>query len=695
MKTEWMRRMRNPRGGAALLMEFVAALVMVQAMAGIRSLDFRFILPWLFLLFFMEGFRNQSPKAWIGGLAGAALFEILYFVQPETFGLFSAYTVIVPAGGFLLGRMLWSMAEEWRKARDIFPKLLAGGVLLLAANGLFLEGVLLLENAAQAIGVFVLLFVLYLQLWSIWKRTGRGNGYVALGAALFSFFSATGNPAIFDSFGWWGYISALLCWFCLFYAALECCFSIADRTELYDGGEEKRRPWLWGLGFFCIIAAVDCIFLLAFFPGVMEYDSFQQMCQVLGDPYSNHHPWLHTMLIKGIWELGLLVLGSTNRAFALYSLFSICMLSFAFSCVIVWLRSKGMRKGSLIVLGLLYVLSPINQMYSIIMWKDIPFAVSILLFTLLLCILRDRIAEGKSCLACWILFVPLGFRVCFFRSNGLYVFLGMIPFMIWAFWKRKKAVLPAIGLVLIAGALYKGPVFHYFDVAEPDTIESLSIPAQQIAAVITYDGRISEEQKAFLSNVIDLEKVPEAYTSSPTCSDAIKDLVRETDNQEFITEHAGEFLKTWLDLFWKNKRIYVRAFVNETAGYWYHKTYFPFIWATYIQENGMGIDRDSKLPESAVLQIRAYLDAYKAHFDKYLSTGLYVYVFFAALLTSLRKKSRYLLAFLPALGIWGTLLLATPVWADLRYAYAIYVSVPFLVCLALLPERRPKSVAIK
>ena len=113
--------------------------------------------------------------------------------------------------------------------------------------------------------------------------------------------------------------------------------------------------------------------------------------------------------------------------------------------------------------------------------------------------------------------------------------------MIWAFWKRKKAVLPAIGLVLIAGALYKGPVFHYFDVAEPDTIESLSIPAQQIAAVITYDGRISEEQKAFLSNVIDLEKVPEAYTSSPTCSDAIKDLVRETDNQEFITNTQENF----------------------------------------------------------------------------------------------------------------------------------------------------------
>ena len=687
MRTDWMKKLQNPEGGTALLLEFLAALLMVQGLAGIRSLDFRFVLPWLLLLLFMAKWRKPDRKARIGGLAGAVLFAILYFAQSGTSGVFSTYVIVVFAGGFLLGEMVWNLADRWRKDREVFSKLLAGGVLLLTAIGLFWEGVLRLGNAAQAVGVFFLLAVLYLLFWSVWKETGQKDWLAFLGAALFAFFSATGNQAVFDSFGWPGYIAALLCWFCLFYAALECCFCIADRTVLYGKTEGKRRPWLWGLCFFFLTVAVDSIFLLAFFPGVMEYDSFQQMCQVLGDPYSNHHPWLHTMLIKGIWELGLLVLGSTNRAFALYSLFSICMLAFAFSCVVVWLRSRGMRGGCLIVLGLLYVLSPINQMYSIIMWKDIPFAVSILLFTLLLCVLRDRSAEGKSCLACWILFVPLGFCVCFFRSNGLYVFLGMIPFMLWAFWKQKRAAIPAIGLVLIAGALYKGPVFDYFQVAEPDTIESLSVPAQQIAAVITYDGNISEEQEAFLSNVIDLEKVPEAYLSSPTCSDAIKDLVRETDNQAFITEHAGEFLKTWLDLFWQNKRIYVKAFINETEGYWYHKIYFPFIWATYIQENGMGIARDSQLPESAVLQIRAYLDAYKAHFDKYLSTGLYVYVFFAALLTALRKKSRYLLVFLPALGIWATLLLATPVWADLRYAYAIYVSVPFLVCLALLPKK--------
>lgn len=69
----------------------------------------------------------------------------------------------------------------------------------------------------------------------------------------------------------------------------------------------------------------------------MTFDSFAQMKQVWGSPYNNHHPWLHTMLIKAVYELGLSLFNSTNKAFALYSLFSIGMLSFTFACVIFYL----------------------------------------------------------------------------------------------------------------------------------------------------------------------------------------------------------------------------------------------------------------------------------------------------------------------------------------------------------------------
>ena len=61
MRTDWMKKLQNPEGGTALLLEFLAALLMVQGLAGIRSLDFWFVLPWLLLLLFMAN-REVFPS---------------------------------------------------------------------------------------------------------------------------------------------------------------------------------------------------------------------------------------------------------------------------------------------------------------------------------------------------------------------------------------------------------------------------------------------------------------------------------------------------------------------------------------------------------------------------------------------------------------------------------------------------------
>lgn len=649
-------------GGFPVITAFFAGLICVQAFKVMGAISFDFVFPYLLLIFLMYGFLH---KYWI-----------------------------------------FSIFRKWRETKTLCGKAVAAAVTAAAILGLVTEGALRGNTVLSFIGSFLLAVILYFYIWfvgQIQEENAKGNLYslkknyaVYLTAALFAVFCATGKKDIFEVQGWSGWICTFIGEYVLFYLGLKCCLeifgNIAVRKQktgnLNAGGRGiqrvvHNRAIMWGIAVFTVTCLVDAVFLLAFFPGVMEYDSFVQMCQVYGAEYSNHHPWLHTMLIKLIYETGYALLGSYNRAFALYCVFQILILAFAFACVLGYLAKKGVRDVYLLLIGAVYILSPINQMYSITMWKDIPFGVTVVLFTVLLCVMRDHLEEGHSNKWCWFAFIPIGFGLCFFRSNGLYVFLGMIPFLIWAFWKQKRAVLSVIAVILALGVVYKGPVFAHFQVKEPDPIESLSIPAQQIAAVISYDGEISEEQKRLLSEVVELEKVPEAYLSSTTCSDAIKNLVRETDNQEYIGEHAGEFVETWVSLFFDNPRIYVEAFIDETRGYWYHNTKFPFIWATYIQENGMGIDRASQLPEKMVQGIRGYLDAYKKHFDEYLSVGLFIYLFFVCLMCAVQKKSNYLIAYLPALGIWGTLLIATPVFADLRYAYAIYLAVPFLTCLTV------------
>lgn len=176
-----------------------------------------------------------------------------------------------------------------------------------------------------------------------------------MGAILFAVFVTLGHISVFEGklvdyrvtgsfIG--SIIIAFICWVSLFYICFEEFYRIINRISLTHeekGGIYRIRPF--GVGFLSFLFIVLCYipFFLRYYPGIIEYDSWMQMIQVLGAPYSNHHPWLHTMIIKAIYETGIFLFHSENRAIALYSCFSISLLAFSFSCVIGYLYKKRLK----------------------------------------------------------------------------------------------------------------------------------------------------------------------------------------------------------------------------------------------------------------------------------------------------------------------------------------------------------------
>lgn len=405
------------------------------------------------------------------------------------------------------------------------------------------------------------------------------------------------------------------------------------------------------------------------------------------------------MIIKAIYHMGEAVLNSPNRAIALYSLCSMSMLSAAFATSISYLYNRGVKRGWLLLGLAFYALSPVNGIYSVTMWKDIPFAVAVLFYMILLCKLLDHLKRGKNQIGYWIAFVVCSFFVCFLRSNGLYVFFFMIPILLVTFRRQYRSVLISIAAVIVMIAIYKGPVFRYFDVAEPDMIESLSIPAQQMAAVICYGGYIEDKDLQMLEAIVDIDKVPEAYGGSVGCSDAVKNLVRETDNQQFLADHGREFMSIWLRTGIRNPYYYFKAYVDETKGFWCHDgTLYMGVWATYLFEalNGVGIYRQCKMPDSMADMIPNMLAWYRIHFQKYYSCAFFIYIVLFCIIESCRQKNEKWPAIMPLLGIWLTLLIATPICSDIRYIYAVYTAVPFTLSLVLIAgEDRDAAVIQK
>lgn len=535
---------------------------------------------------------------------------------------------------------------------------------------------------------------LILHCWGLQLPSDRHSKTIHIGGSiLFGFFSCAGNYSAFESIAMplahpvaflLLFLLSFCSWSLLFSGMLNAFHYLFTHIELQRETSGKPKSiFIWGVSFIVCMAAYFP-YLLTFYPGVVEYDSWLQLRQVLGDTYINHHPWLHTMIIKIIYDTGFAVLGSENRAVALYSIWSMGIFSSAYATAISYLYKKGVKKYWLVLLLFFCAFCPINGIYSITMWKDIPFAAAVLFFILLICKLFENMKQQKSNLLYWLLFIPLSFLMCFLRTNGLYAFLLILPVLLFIFRQQKKPFLLSAGAVILMAFLYKGPVFQYFEVQDGDLIESLSIPAQQLAAVISYNGNIREEDLELLREIIDIRQVPEAYLGSVGCSDAIKDLVRETDNQEFISSHKGKFFSLWLRTGIHNPYYYFKAYVEETKGYWYHKDIAVILWNTYVFENGTGIVRECKLHGEAAHFLPGLLTFYRTHFDKYYSCGLYIYVLLLGFLESLRLKKEKWFLLSPLLGIWLTLLISTPLHSDLRYIFSIHTALPSVMMILML-----------
>lgn len=422
-------------------------------------------------------------------------------------------------------------------------------------------------------------------------------------------------------------------------------------------------------------------YFLTWFPGMLSHDSITQLEQAMGElAYSNHHPWIHTLLIQGCVRIGMLHGKNINTGVAIYSIFSILFLSFVCSLMIWRIRKKLAPIWMQAVLWCFYALCPIQGAYATTMWKDIIFSGIVLLFLLTLDSVTEQYSKVKT--ASWLLFILTGTGVCLLRSNGLYAWLFLLLFLSVFFVNRKGRVkfgIAVIGVLLLVVG-YKMILLPAFEVSEPDLIESLSIPAQQIACVLAKGGNITEEEQLLLGEIVDLEKAKSGYVDY--ISDPIKNLVRQKGNQNYMKENMGLYVKCWLNIGIRNLYYYVGAFVSQTRGYWYHKVDNWIFYFEGVRENTLGIERLSALPGFICEAVEAGMRVSEAVFHKYFSIAMSSWLLLLGMIYGWMKKRKWLLYILP-LGIVLSLLAATPVCAEFRYVYSNFLAAPAIFFITL------------
>lgn len=485
--------------------------------------------------------------------------------------------------------------------------------------------------------------------------------------------------------------AVFLGFFICFYKLLLFLFSysadkVTLRRLLY---RPEEKPVIKNLTFYCFFGCLLCWlpYYLYQYPGIMTPDSINQLEQTLGIiGYNNHHPFVHTMIFSLFYHIGFFISSNMVAAVSLYTFFQMCFLALSIFYFLRTLELFDIRQGILVVITLFYALVPYHAVFAVTVWKDIPFAAVVLMFSCSVLRLTRQTGAGEIAM-----FVFSGIMICLLRSNGWYGFLLCVPFLLIGYRRNARKMFPAVAGILLTAIIVKYPVMNALDVTQPDLIESLSIPTQQIAAVICNDRDLSAEQTALIDNVIDTTYIKELY--NPAFADNMKELVR-AGNQAYLAEHKWEYFKLWLSLGLNYPSDYLKAYIDQTYGYWYPDSFYPVADIEGVSATDLGVSHTPLIGGPVVIktkEIAIKMGGMLPMYGLLWSMGVaFCFLLFCIGNAFVRDEEAKLLCYLASFALYLTVMIATPVATDFRYVYFMVFAMPFYLMTALLvPERQP------
>ena len=436
---------------------------------------------------------------------------------------------------------------------------------------------------------------------------------------------------------------------------------------------------------FLSISAIDIsVLFLCRYPGVVTSDSLTQIKMFMEGWYNNHHPFYHNQVIRIFMGIGLMVFHDFNAAIATYSVFQILFMAACFSSAVMTLSQMKLPKAFYVIPAIIYAIFPHHINYSFSMWKDVMFGGIVLGFCVYY--LRLFLGIGKKIPNC-VLLALFSLGACLFRSNGYIMFLIVVIIHLLIFRKEifsKKSSLPRTGAIIFAGTLIaafilKHPVLHALDVSQPDTVEMLCIPLQQISRTIIENDDLTQRETELIEEVVSPDRRKEVY--HPLYADPEKDLIRHEGNQMAIKENVADYAFLYITLGLKHPGSYLKAWVDQTRGYW-NSGYDYWRW----------ID-DTTSEEGYDIYRTVFSDFFARHFYAYqwffennpflvlfLCIGLNVWMVWVLFHVSFVRGNRIgCVIAMPIIALVFTLQISAPVYSEFRYVYSVFCAIPFLI----------------
>ena len=454
--------------------------------------------------------------------------------------------------------------------------------------------------------------------------------------------------------------------------------NLGKNTKVLLLGSDKRS---FAIRTILIFLSYIPVFLYEY-PGIFTHDSLREIYDGLNNlsHLVNHHPIFHVYLLSIFFNIGKVLFGTNNAGIAMCSIAQMFACSITFSYLISFLDKQKISNTIRIICFLFILLYPPFYFYSISLWKDVPFALAMVYFTVqTVKIFTDgKYLDNKYNI---LKIIISAIFVILFRNNGIYVvLLSFLMYIIFYKGRRKQMSLIFI-VLLVFYIIFKGPVFSLLNVKDGPTREALSIPIQQVARTYVYkQDSLTEEEKKLIHKWITNEDITTNY--NPYVSDNMK----ETFSEELFKENKMEFIGLWFKLFLKYPSVYFESFFIGSYGYWYpdETNWIAENWYEYGYNSSVEYQKSPLVNLKIVERIKDDVNTRKIPIISILfSIGFFFWMLLFLLAYAIyNKRYQLVFIFLPILFLWLTTI-ASPVWCEYRYIYSLFTTFPLLLATTL------------
>lgn len=427
--------------------------------------------------------------------------------------------------------------------------------------------------------------------------------------------------------------------------------------------------------------------LAIFFPAVMSSDSTHIWRMIAGtDALTDWHPPIYTLLqwlLTRIWFSPAMTAGAQILCLGLVAGWGIRSLV-----------EQGLPRWVAWGLSLLFALSPVNLSLVITIWKDIPYAISLL--ALFVMVFKAVTSQGDwlERPGSWVALGLVGASTSLFRHNGLVVTVVVLATLLLAYRSSWRGLARAAGAFLIAYSLISGAVYALAGVQHTSGVLRDTVYLHHIAAHVKAGTPLTDLQRDYLNQLRPLGEWEYSYCRiDPTF------FVPEFDRSLFAASsdlNRGIFI----DLALRDPRVEVEHTLGSSSPVWRVLRQCVFLdhfikvndgQVSWIEPNNLGIVESSLIP-AAVLPLARILNGTNSEIGAPWLWGpaLYFYLsVFCGAIFALRRRSWWILLVLLVPLTQSLVMALLSLAADFRYQYGVYLIALLSLGLLRLPGKKP------